>query len=117
MARLLVPVLSFFAAALVLPLAAHAGTPTASAYHDLVLGPSVGADQPFFQDGTFMLGDKQIKLEQGSLPKDKMVSYDEAAGKIIVNNDKSLSDVDKGAAVLQLMDALSLQSIEPAAGQ
>ena len=39
------------------------------------------------------------------------------AGKITVNNDKSLSEVDKCAAVLQLMEALSLESVAPAAGR
>ena len=95
---------------------AQANEPSVPAYHDLVIGPVVGANDPFFQDGTFMLGDQLISLEQGPLPKDKMVSYDPSKHKIIVSNDTTLSEADKGAALLQLMDALSVQSIEPAAG-
>jgi hypothetical protein len=88
----------------------------AGPYHDLVIGPSVSADKPFFQDGIFMLGEEKISIEQSDLPKDKTVSYDPASHKILVSNDTSLSEVDKGAAVLQLMDALSIQAVEPAAG-
>ena len=97
--------------------AADARAGTADSYHDLVLGPSVGADQPFFTGGMFMLGNKQIKVEQGAVPKGQMVSYDPSAGKILVSDSKAFSDDDKGAAVLQLMDAMSIEAIEPAAGQ
>jgi hypothetical protein len=101
---------------LLLPVAA-AQAGTATHYQDLVLGPSVGADEPFFKDGIFMLGDKKIALKQGALPSNKMVAYDEEKGEITVNSDKSISEVDKGVAVIQLMDALAVQAIEPAAGQ
>ena len=89
--------------------------PGSAGHHDLVFG--IGkADEPFFKDGVFMLGDKIIKVEQGPLPDKKMVSFDEKANRIVVSNDKSLPEADKGAALLQLMDAMSIQQIEPAAG-
>ncbi len=92
---------------------AHAAEP--APHHDLVFGVG-NANDPFFKDGIFMLGAKKIKVEQGALPDKKLVSYDDKADKIIVSNDKTLSETDKGAALLQLMDALSVSAIETAAG-
>lgn len=95
----------------------EAATQVASAapYHDLVFGMN-NADEPFFKDGEFWLGDKKIRIEQGAVPNHEMVAYDDKADKIIVSNDKTLSETDKGAALLQLMDALSVETIMPAAG-
>lgn len=85
--------------------------------HDLVFGLNDDASTPFYQTASFMLGDKTIKVEPGALPNKELVSYDATAGKIIVTDDKTVAEADKGAAVLQLMDSLSVSTIEPAAGR
>ena len=106
---------SFLCAALLLASPVYAVESDDKPHHDLVFGLG-DANKPFFENGVFMLGNRNIKVEPGDLPKSEMVSYDAMAGKIIVTNDTAVAEADKGAALLQLMDTLSIETIEPAAG-
>lgn len=99
------------------PLPASVPAAPASAPHrDLVFGLG-NANEPFYKDGIFMIGDRLVAIEPGTLPADKLVAYDEKAARITVSDDKSVSETDKGAALLSLMDALSVEDIAPAAGR
>lgn len=103
-------------AALLLATPAHA-VDSVKPHHDLVFGLSDDVNKPFYETGNFMLGDKAITVEPGVVSGKDLAAYDAKSGKIIVSNDKTIAEADKGAAVLQLMDSLAIGAIEPAAGR
>ncbi len=84
---------------------------------NLILEPEIEIGQPFYKDGLFKIGDQTVRIEHAPLPSGKKVQYNPEWNLIVINDDPTISEDDKGVALVGLLESLTLeQTVLPAAG-
>lgn len=85
---------------------------------DLVLPANLASpDAPFYQEAQIKIGDELIPVREGTLPAGVVVQYQPENKAVVVSNAKTLSEADKGRALLDVVDAIQASTIAPAAGR
>lgn len=108
--------IAFFAFSLISP-----ATQAAEAYIpqvDLVLPPVLETpDAPFYRGAKVKIDDKTIPVIEGRLAPGQLAEYQPENGQVVVSNSDTISEADKGQALLDVVSALQVGDIATAAGQ
>jgi len=95
-----------------LPLAAQAQQSV-----DLLLPPSLETpDAPFYRGARVKLGDDVMPVTEGRLPNGVLAQYQPENKKVVVSDDGNISENRKAQALMDVVTALQVGTIETAAG-
>lgn len=97
----------------------HADTANAMGQQvDLVLPANLASpDAPFYQEAQVKIGNELIPVREGSLPAGVLVQYQPENKAVIVSDAKNSSEIEKGKALLDVVNAIQASTIAPAAGR
>jgi hypothetical protein len=85
---------------------------------DLILPPVLAnKDAPIYRGAKVKIGDEVFPVLEGALPDGQVAVYDPKVQAVIVSDQKSITEQDKNAALFDVLQALEVGAIAPAAGK
>ena len=90
----------------------------AGASVDLVLpGTLASSDAPFYRNAHVKIGEEMLPVQEVALAGNSLAEYQPEQNRVVVSNSKSVSDIEKGQALLDVVTALQASTVMPAAGR
>ena len=84
---------------------------------DLVLPPALETpDAPFYRGAKVKVDSDMIPIVEGELPPGQVAGYAPEFHAVIVSNSNTISEADKGQALLDVVSAMQVGDIATAAG-
>jgi len=109
--------IAFVLCALVAP-AAYAVKPYELPQVDLVLPPALETpDAPFYRGAKVKIGEETVPVIEGALPKGQVAEYQPEQNQVVVSDSDTISETDKGQALMDVISALQVGDIATAAGR
>lgn len=93
------------------------GAQSTSQQVDLILPPTLQTpDAPIYRGAQVKIGDTLVPIHEAPLPAGQLAAFQPDKNRVVISNGTA-KDEAKTAALLQVLDALQLGAVAPAAGQ